>query len=371
MRRILYFILFCMTGAVSAQAQFLKVDDNSRTYYVNKPIPGQSRDAQGVDYLLLHELYTGTLLPDMHVYGKITGIRGGMAALGRKWTMEVNTSSANNSTRGSMISYNEASRLVTLVYNSKSYLAIEIANSSSLSAFSFTGYANGETLQLVTGAQVTGVAAFTAFEPIVMQGNVSIGSSSSVARLDIAGGPFWTDYSWKKSIKLYDASAIEFAGGTRSFGLGASGANLYFSHVNSNGTGIPNYFIIADGNTGNVSIGGTAPAANYKLAVEGTLGARRIKVVQNGWPDYVFHPEYQLPSLHEVEQFVKKEKHLEGIPSEKEVAENGLDLGDINHQLLKKVEELTLYIIQLNKNVESLNQKVADQQKTITVLQQK
>lgn len=349
----------------------LQVTDNSRNYFVNRPIAGQSQDGVGITYILLHEIYTGTPMTDMHVMGKITGIRGGTVAYYRRWTVDVNTSTANNANRGSIISYNEIARLVTLVYSGKSYLAAEISNSYAMLGFSFTGYASGETLLMVKDSDVTGVALFTATDPVGIQGNLSLGTFSSAAKLDIDGGPTWTTNNWKKSMKLYNGSAIELAGATRSFGLGASGANLYFSHANSDGTGAANYFMIADGNTGNISIGGSAPVANYKLTVDGTLGARRIKVQQGAWADYVFHPDYQLPSLQEVENFVTAEKHLEGIPSEKEVLEKGLDLGDFDQQLLKKVEELTLYIIQLNKNVERLNKQVAEQQQTIATLKAK
>ncbi|MFX1706649.1 hypothetical protein PV783_21955 [Chitinophaga sp. CC14] len=349
----------------------LQVVDNYRNYFVNRLITGASEDSQGPNYILLHELYTGTLLPDMHVMGKITGLRGATSAFNRKWTIEVNTSTAYNATKGSLISYNELVRLVTLVYNSKSYLAAEIVNSASMNFFSFTGYASGETLILVKDDNVTNVLPFVPTDAIGIQGNVSIGTQGSSARLDVAGGPTWTTNGWTKSVRLYNASAIEFTGATRSFGLGASGGNLYFSNVNSDGTGAANYFMAADGTTGNVSIGSPSPSANYKLTVEGTLGARRVKVQQGAWADYVFHPEYELPSLQQVEHFVTTEKHLEGIPSEKEVLEKGLDLGEFDQQLLKKVEELTLYIIQLNKNVERLNKQVAAQQQTIATLQAK
>lgn len=345
--------------------------DNNRNYFVNRPIAGISEDSQGPNYILLHELYTGTLLPDMHVMGKITGIRGATSAFNRKWTIEVNTSTAYNATKGSLICYNEPSRLVTLVYNNKTYLAAEIVNSASLNYFSFTGYASGESLILVKDDNVTNVLPFAPTDAIGIQGSLSLGTQSSSARLDVLGGPAWTTNNWQKSMKLYNGAAIEFAGASRSFGLGASGANLYFSNVNSDGTGGANYFMIADGNTGNISIGGSVPVANYKLTVDGAIGARRVKVQQGSWADYVFHPDYQLPSLQEVENFVTTEKHLQGIPSEKEVLEKGLDLGDFDQQLLKKVEELTLYIIQLNKNVERLNKQVAAQQQTIATLQAK
>lgn len=349
----------------------LQVVDNNRNYFVNRPIAGLTEDSQGPNYILLHELYTGTLMPDKHVMGKITGIRGATGAFNRKWTVEVNTSTAYNANKGSVITYNEPARLVTLIYNNVNYMALEIVNSASLNYFSFTGYASGESLLLVKDDNVSSVVPFTVSDAIGIQGNLSLGTFSSAAKLDIAGGPTWTTNNWQKSMKLYNGSAIELAGASRSFGVGASGANLYFSHVDPNGTGGANYFMIADGNTGNISIGGTVPVANYKLTVDGAIGARRVKVQQGAWADYVFHPGYQLPSLQEVENFVNTQKHLEGIPSEKEVLEKGLDLGDFDQQLLKKVEELTLYIIQLNKNVERLNKQVAEQQQTIATLQAK
>ncbi|KAA2243387.1 hypothetical protein F0L74_12865 [Chitinophaga agrisoli] len=99
---------------------------------------------------------------------------------------------------------------------------------------------------------------------------------------------------------------------------------------------------------GNVGIGTANPQA--KLAVNGDIFSTKVKVTQTGWSDFVFENNYTPMPLAEVEQFVKQNKHLPDIPSAKEVLENGLDLGEINKKLLQKVEELTLYIIQLQKN---------------------
>ena len=74
------------------------------------------------------------------------------------------------------------------------------------------------------------------------------------------------------------------------------------------------------------------------------------------WPDYVFNKDYKLMSLHELEQFIKTNKHLPEIPSTKEVEENGINLGDIQAKLLLKVEELTLHIINLQKQIDELKQ---------------
>lgn len=104
---------------------------------------------------------------------------------------------------------------------------------------------------------------------------------------------------------------------------------------------------------GNIGIGGiTNPQST--LAVNGKITAKEIEVTLDGWADYVFEEDYHLSPLSEVESYINKNKHLPGIPSAKEVAENGVELGQMNKLLMLKVEELTLYVIQLQKEVDSL-----------------
>jgi hypothetical protein len=103
---------------------------------------------------------------------------------------------------------------------------------------------------------------------------------------------------------------------------------------------------------GNIGMGTTTPDA--KLAVNGIIHTKEVKVDLVGWPDYVFEKEYDLPTLEEVEKSIAKEGHLINIPSADEVAENGVLLGDMNKKLLEKVEELTLYIIQMNKELQEV-----------------
>lgn len=99
---------------------------------------------------------------------------------------------------------------------------------------------------------------------------------------------------------------------------------------------------------GNIGIG-TKKTGGHKLAVEGTIGARKLIVSQSTWADFVFHPSYTLPALQEVETFIKEHQHLPGIPSEAVIKAEGLDVGDMNKKLLQKVEELTLYMIDMQK----------------------
>jgi len=113
---------------------------------------------------------------------------------------------------------------------------------------------------------------------------------------------------------------------------------------------------------GNVGIG-TATTGSNRLAVEGTIASRKVIVTQaNPMPDYVFDKDYPLPSLASVNQYIKAHHHLPDIPSAGSVAKSGLDLGDNQAALLKKIEELTLYVIGQQQQFEELkkqNRKMA------------
>jgi len=87
----------------------------------------------------------------------------------------------------------------------------------------------------------------------------------------------------------------------------------------------------------------------YKLVVNGKVKAREIKVTVTGYGDYIFSPAYRLRPLSEVDAFIKQNGHLPEVPSAAEVAKEGMNVGEMENTLLKKVEELTLYVIELKK----------------------
>jgi hypothetical protein len=108
--------------------------------------------------------------------------------------------------------------------------------------------------------------------------------------------------------------------------------------------------------TKSISVGPTEIVpAGYSLSVDGKIIAEELRI-QNStlWPDYVFEKEYKLPKLAEVEAHIYQNKHLPNVPSAAEVAENGIIVGDMQKTLLRKIEELTLYIIEQEKRIQAL-----------------
>ncbi|NLU94262.1 hypothetical protein [Chitinophaga sp. Ak27] len=145
------------------------------------------------------------------------------------------------------------------------------------------------------------------------------------------------------------------------------GSNEGYLVLETNSAGTDNKLYMNTASTGNIimatgggSVGiGTVNPGACKLAVEGLLGARKIKVTQSPtWADYVFHDDYTIMPLYDTEKFIKANKHLPGIPTAKEVAENGYDVGEMNRLLLEKVEEMTLHLIRMQKKIDELESKL-------------
>jgi trimeric autotransporter adhesin len=161
-----------------------------------------------------------------------------------------------------------------------------------------------------------------------------------------AGGHTFVSTDWASQL-VFEAGGFNFKGSTTT---GNTGGAVTFT----------NFMKITE--TGNVGIG-TTLATNpngYKLAVNGKIGAKDVQVETSSttWPDYVFAQDYRLPSLAEVEKFIQENNHLENVPSGTEIEKNGHSLGEMDKILLKKVEELTLYVIQQQKEIEALKKKI-------------
>jgi hypothetical protein len=184
--------------------------------------------------------------------------------------------------------------------------------------------------------------------------DVSVGISNST----VVG---WGAYATSSNSLILGSIAGVNNGVSTSVGIGTSAPTEKLDVVGGN-IRTNEKIIVNGGVTSKVLIGNMFDANNialnigdHKLVVNGSaLFTKAVVRLTSTWPDFVFEPTYNLPTLSQVEAYITKNKHLEGVPSAAEVKEKGIDLGDNQTILLKKVEELTLYMIELNKKVEVL-----------------
>jgi hypothetical protein len=197
---------------------------------------------------------------------------------------------------------------------------------------------------------------------IQSNGDIGISTSTPQARLDIGSG----------NLALHDNNQIRLRAGNNpetTIGFFYDGVNadeirivhrqdVYNRHISLGGyapaTGafVPQLRL----NTKNGNIGiGTDPSTSYKLAVNGKTWTTEVNVsLTVPGPDYVFEKDYALPSLEWVKSYVNANKHLPEVPSAREMEKDGINVGEINMLMLKKIEELTLYTIQLREELETL-----------------
>jgi hypothetical protein len=193
---------------------------------------------------------------------------------------------------------------------------------------------------------------------IYRNGNVAIGKTTANHALDVQGNINTNssviidggDLVLKRTSNPYGFVLRPNVAGYKKLGFAVEGGgDLDLFHVNS----VSSIF------TGNVGIG--ANPGSFKLAVEGKIAARGVKVTNISFADYVFDSTYQLRPLFSVEKFINQYKHLPGIPSAKEVEkEGGFEVGEMNVKLLEKIEELTLYVIELKKENEQMKKAIKE-----------
>ncbi len=200
-----------------------------------------------------------------------------------------------------------------------------------LREYNSTDYANIEVTATGLGLGYLTSGAHLTIEP---GGNVGIGKTNPNAKLDVNGGIRW---------------------GTAGASLGTGqGANMEMR-----GTGTPYIDFSNDATTdydARIILSG-----NNRLTIQGAqvevtnmISATRMKVTATGYPDYVFYDDYELKPLNEVQEFIKENGHLPGVPSEKEIVKNGLDLNDQSMWQQEKIEELFLHMIEMDNRVKAL-----------------
>ncbi|MEO7265640.1 MAG: hypothetical protein ABIW38_12035 [Ferruginibacter sp.] len=181
-------------------------------------------------------------------------------------------------------------------------------------------------------------------------GNVGVGTISPAAKLHVAGntrmvstGEVLRIDGSNPAINFYNNGSFKsfLQHSTSGLAMGVNNGNIQLDAVQ-------------------VAIGAVVSGTSaYKLSVTGRIICEevRVKLVSSGWPDYVFAGDYKLPPLQQVEQFIKSNKHLSNIPSASDVEQNGIEVGDMQKRMMEKIEELTLYVIDLQKQIEALKRK--------------
>jgi hypothetical protein len=197
-------------------------------------------------------------------------------------------------------------------------------------------------------------------------GNVGIGTPSPTDRLDVNG-----------NIAMRGLGIFEFGKGVvgKEVNAGRVGYNAFGQEgltFVGGGTTTTNrkVFFFAEGGasfSGNInalttiSVGTPNVPTGYKVAVDGKIIAEELRIQNStAWPDYVFEKEYDLMPLKDVENHITKHKHLPDVPSAKDVSIDGFAVGDMQKVLLRKIEELTLYIIEQEKRIKELELKIKE-----------
>jgi hypothetical protein len=242
--------------------------------------------------ILLHEVYNGERIAKNYAIGEVCALRGSQGSNNRTNIAYVNTSSGYQHIAGGVTGYNSDGswKPKLAIYNGKKYIALDVPYRPDYhsSGFRFKGW------------------------------TYSTAENMKWIAYENRGNPINTDIL--QVIGDFTPNMSEYH----------NYSNSLFS--------------------GNVVIG-SETLSSYPLSVNGTIRAKEIKV-ETGWADFVFEDDYQLMKLSDLEEFINENGHLPEIPTEKEVEENGVSLGEMNSKLLQKIEELTLYIIDQNQKLE-------------------
>jgi len=245
--------------------------------------------------ILLHPIYNGADLANNYIVGHLTARRGGINATNRLNTVFINSSSAYRSVAAMVSSYDHTAvawRLKTCYYNGVKYIALDVPYLAQHHA---------------QGLLFAGWIA-------------SSGEYLKFLIYDVNGVP-------QNTSVLTDIQD-------------------YVANMNSTQQ-VKNFNVL-----GKVGIGTTDP--KEELSVNGYIRAKEIKVEATNWPDYVLQKDYDLSPLSEVEGYINEHGHLPEIPKASEVETEGVSLGEMNKLLLKKVEELTLHLIEKEKEIRAM-----------------
>jgi hypothetical protein len=233
------------------------------------------------------------------------------------------------------------------------------------SAMFFNG--NGDISFRTIGAEPI-TSQINSWQEVIMKNNGYLGIGTSAPKTKFQIGNIWTfhdgvnDKIIGRNCYYNGENNVRIQSGVASRIFFSSNGDIVFQTAAQKGA---NTMIDGDWksiyikNNGSLGINTDDVPASYKLAINGKMICEEVTVIlRANWPDYVFDNNYNLKPLEEVAEFIQEHKHLPEIPSAAQVEENGVGLAEMNALLLKKVEELTLYIIEQNKQISEQNQRI-------------
>lgn len=249
----------------------------------------------------------------------------------------------------------------------------------------FSGSIEGDSTNLVINAYRKPIGLFNQSGDIIMQvnggagsftttpGNVGIGTSSPNGKLHVGSGNVMIGTgtpATKLHIQGSSGELLRLDGSSPQINFVTDGNNYGFINMTGDdmkiGTLAANnagkFIIRTNGGdrvqvdeSGNVCVGTTTPASGYRLSINGKAICTELKVqLQSNWPDYVFSSTHKRLPLIELEKFIAKNKHLPNIPAASQLQTSGIELGEMQRLAMEKIEELTLYVIELKKEIEAL-----------------
>lgn len=274
---------------------------------------------------------------------------------------------------GQNIRWNSSSKVWEASFTGSSYSDFALMNFGNGGTFSFYTRGNTGSAYDLTNSELGEHLRFF----INNTGNIGINTRTPKSKLHIKGSSermiFEAEASQVENsarIEFWELPATSIAKEAH-FALQYDGKSDMLRFKGKYGTALDQDLMVIRRN-GAVGIGTilSSNPHNYKLAVNGTIGAKEVKVEASSstWADFVFEDHYSLPTLQEVESHIREKGHLKDIPSAQEVGEHGINLGEMDAKLLQKIEELTLYTIEQEKKLELQQEALSQQQALVEQL---
>jgi trimeric autotransporter adhesin len=280
-------------------------------------------------------------------FNTATGVNALVFNITGSWNSSLGVAALQNNTDGN---YNSALGYSSLTGNT-------IGNYNTALGFNSNVGVNN-----LINATAIGAHAYVSQSNSLILGSIS-GVNSATANTSVGIG------TTSPAAQLHTTGTVKFAGLT----MNTTATRVVVSDVDGNiaykdATSYWNISALGTNNIVNNNIGGviigssiTTLSPGYKLYVQDGILTEKLKIrLRTNWPDYVFNNDYPLQPLSEIENFIKLNKHLPGIPSAEHVKQEGIEVGETNALLLKKIEELTLYLINTDKEIKALQKKVTE-----------